>query len=275
MKRDIESLRKYLDEMTKCFPNSSEMGDLFRGLIGIWCSSRADDLSALFSYERLHEGMYMLDEKRIKNTEFANSAETAVKIITLMKEKRLKDTEALTVLTTGEASEFIRDGLSEEDRYQNFLLKWILRPSFLSLVEKIKIDPSLLEIGKSGRCPVCSSPPGMAIVDTLDNVEQRFLSCCFCRYRWQINLIGCPDCGNSRPEKLSFFVGNTGCEQGARAVSCDECRTYLKTVFIKCRNDGRGFDDLDMDIEDVATIPLDIIASQRGYSPICQGRQKP
>lgn len=275
MKSDLESYKKYLDEMTKCFPNSGEMVDLFRGLIEIWCSSKADDLSELFSYERFKEGMYLLDKEQLKNTEFANSAETAVKILMLMKENRLKDTETPTVLTTGEASEFIKDSLSREDRYQNVLLKWILRPSFLSLVEKIKLDTSLLKISKAKRCPVCNSPPGMAIVDTLNNVEQRFLSCCFCRHRWQVNLIGCPDCGNSRPEKLSFFVGNTGCEQGTRAVSCDECRTYLKTVFIRCRNDGRGFADLDMDIEDVATIPLDIIASQHGYSPVCHSRQTP
>ena len=91
-------------------------------------------------------------------------------------------------------------------------------------------------------------------------------------------MTGCPACGNDSPEKFGFFVGDSSPketpketnDQGVRAVSCEECKTYLKTIFIGCRGDNRAPEDLDMDIEDVATLHLDIIANQRGYKAVCQ-----
>ena len=123
-----------------------------------------------------------------------------------------------------------------------------------------------------GRCPICYSPPGMAQIGrmTQEGTEQRYLSCCFCGYRWLFDRFACPGCGNDKPEKLGFFVGESGCDQGTRAVSCEECKTYIKTIFITCCEDSKIPMDLDMDIEDVATIPLDIIADQRGYTQLCQ-----
>jgi len=65
-------------------------------------------------------------------------------------------------------------------------------------------------------------------------------------------------------------VGEAGCDQGTRAISCEECKTYIKTIFMTCRDDSKTPMDLDMDIEDVATIPLDMIANQQGYTALCQ-----
>ena len=179
-----------------------------------------------------------------------------------------------------EIEDFIREGLYRDERYKNVVLKWILKPSFLYTLSRVKIDTSSWE---DGRCPVCYSPPYMAIVDkviaeTEDIVKKeltgrtqlRCLSCCFCGYRWLYHLTGCPACGNNKPGKLGFFSDGSDCEQGTRAISCEECKTYIKTVFINCRTDGRGREELDMDIEDVVTIPLDMIAHQRGYIAICQ-----
>ena len=276
MNANFEGYQKYLEDMTKCYPNSGELAQmtkLYDGLIDIWYKSDPDDLLLLFSFDRSGKGLCMLDGEKIKEMDFSNSGVTAIKVFALMKEQGLKGTETLISLSLQESIEVIKDGLSREGRYSNVLMKWILKPSFMTAIEKLNIDPALLKVAEGGRrCPLCNAPPGMAIIDKINNVEQRYLSCCFCGYRWPYDLVGCPNCGNTKPEKLSIFVGNAGCEQGTRAASCDECKAYVKTVFIKCREDKRGFHDLDMDIEDVASIPIDIIASQHGYTAICQLR---
>lgn len=273
---DFAGYSKYLEDITKCYPDSGELAEmtkLYNRLIEIWHNSDPDDLLPLFSYGRLEKGLCLLDETMIEYIEFSNSGVTSEKVFTLMKEQGLKGTEALADLSLQESIEVIKEGLSRENRYSNVLMKWILKPSFMTSLKRINIDPLLYRTRESAKCPVCNAPPGMAIIDKADNTEQRFLSCCFCGYRWAFDPAGCPNCGNAKPERLSLFVGNAGCEQGTRAASCDECKTYLKTVFIKCREDKRGFHDLDMDIEDVASIPLDIIASQHSYTAVCQSQR--
>lgn len=273
---NIEGYKKYLGDMTRCFPNSGEMVSLYNGLIEIWRDSKPDDLLFFLSIERLSNGLNLIDENKINKVDFTNSSETAVRVFGMMSEKGLRGTETLNGLSAQQAVEVIRHSLKREDRHQNVVIKWILKPSFMNLIEKVKdentIKEFLLHDGFEGfdRCPLCNAPPGMAIVDIINKMEQRFLSCCFCGFRWPYPVTGCPECHNDKPEKMSFFVGDSACEQGTRALCCDECKRYIKTVFLKSRKDRRGFDDLDMDIEDVATIPLDIMASERGYIAVCQ-----
>ena len=294
MVRGFRDFAGYIDNRVQCYPFMNEMTGLYKGLIEIWDEADPDDLSPLFSKEHENppplnplpqgegrlEGVPLFNKNRIGDIDFTNSVSTAKKIINLI-EKENKETAVVNKdLLMKEIEDFIREGLYRDERYKNVVLKWILKPSFLYTLSRVKIDTSSWE---DGRCPVCYSPPYMAIVDkviaeTEDIVKKeltgrtqlRCLSCCFCGYRWLYHLTGCPACGNNKPGKLGFFSDGSDCEQGTRAISCEECKTYIKTVFINCRTDGRGREELDMDIEDVVTIPLDMIAHQRGYIAICQ-----
>jgi len=313
MVRGFRDFAGYIDNRVQCYPFMNEMTGLYKGLIEIWDEAEPDDLSplfyisdetlmslrltkddenslslrervrvrvGLFSDETISNGFPLFNKNRIGDIDFTNSVSTAKKIINLI-EKENKETAVVNKdLLMKEIEDFIREGLYRDERYKNVVLKWILKPSFLYTLSRVKIDTSSWE---DGRCPVCYSPPYMAIVDkviaeTEDIVKKeltgrtqlRCLSCCFCGYRWLYHLTGCPACGNNKPGKLGFFSDGSDCEQGTRAISCEECKTYLKTVFINCRTDGRSREELDMDIEDVVTIPLDMVAHQRGYLAICQ-----
>lgn len=254
------------------------MIDLYEGLINIWENALPDNLSPLMDVERLSRGLSMLDGGKTGDAAFTNSVQTAIKIFRFMEKQNMEHSISLTNASGQDIIEFIKNSLSREDRYKNAVLKWTLKPSFnhlFSTFNKGGVREILDKSGLSkdlGRCPVCSAPPGMAIVaaDEEEGSVQRYLSCCFCGYRWLFSISACPACGNDKPEKHGFFVGDAGCEQGTRAISCEECNTYIKTVFTGCREDGKRSYDLDMDIEDVATLSLDVIANQRGYTALCQ-----
>ena|SRR3972149_4363430 len=313
MVRGFRDFAGYIDNRVQCYPFMNEMTGLYKGLIEIWDEADPDDLSPLFyiadetpppltpsSYLPPHggeklgrelivalpqgegrlEGIPMFNKNRIGDIDFTNSVSTAEKIIRIIEKWKREEATDIKDLSMKQIEDFIREGLYRDERYKNVVLKWILKPSFLYTLSRVKIDTSSWE---DGRCPVCYSPPYMAIVDkviaeTEDIVKKeltgrtqlRCLSCCFCGYRWLYHLTGCPACGNNKPGKLGFFSDGSDCEQGTRAISCEECKTYIKTVFINCRTDGRGREELDMDIEDVVTIPLDMVAHQRGYLAICQ-----
>ncbi len=268
MERKFSSYKTYLDERGQCYPSMGEMIGFYKDLIDIWDESLPDDLLPLFSIERFAIGSSLLDNKRIKEIEFKNAIDTAGKVLRLIEKYKREESVSFAGKSVKEIDEFIKVGLFSEERFRNAILKWTLKPSFSYTIGKFSVDTTSW---KKGRCPLCEAPPGMAIVDAIhgEKSEQRHLSCCFCNYRWLFDRVACPACANNRPERFGFFAGGSGCEQGARAISCEECKTYIKTVFIRYRDDGKVAADLDMDIEDVVTIPLDIIANQHGYKALC------
>ena len=276
MKTGFSAYKEYLDERVKCYPFIHGMISFYKGLFEIWDEAQPDDLSPLFSLERYSKGLHVLDIGKIGDVDFKNSADTAKKTFTLMEGLKGEKAMGMIGLSVKEIINFITESLSGEDRFKNAPLKWILKPSFRYTMETFKLPMGKGDEGGDpwdvGRCPICYAPPGMALVDRMiqGGTEQRYLFCCFCGYRWLLDRFACPGCGNDKPEKLGFFVGESGCDQGTRAVSCEECKTYIKTIITTGREDSKTPMDLDMDIEDVATIPLDIIADQRGYTALCQ-----
>jgi len=274
MKTGFSAYKEYLDERVKCYPFIHGMISFYKGLFDIWDEAQTDDLSPLFSLERYSKGLHVLDVGKIGDIDFAKSVATAGKIFRQMGGYHKEKGMGMANPSREEIVNFITNGLRREDRFKNAPLKWILKPSFRYTMETFKLPMGKGDEGGDpwdvGRCPICYSPPGMAQIGrmTQEGTEQRYLSCCFCGYRWLFDRFACPGCGNDKPEKLGFFVGESGCDQGTRAVSCEECKTYIKTIFITCREDSKT--PMDLDIEDVATIPLDIIADQRGYTQLCQ-----
>ncbi|MCC7202342.1 MAG: formate dehydrogenase accessory protein FdhE [Nitrospirae bacterium] len=273
--KDYTKFKSYLDDRVRHYPFIHDMVLFYKGLIDIWSGFAPDDLSLLFKSPSALAGkgeqevLYLMDTTRLGDLDFNNSIRMSIKIFRLFEAGRQGGNIIECAGSSEEAVlEFIREGLSKDDRFKNAVLKWILKPSFENTLARLNVDNSPAK----GRCPVCGAPPAMAIVYTPEDekAEQRLLSCCFCTYRWQYPMTGCPFCGNSRPERFGLIVGDSARDQCVRAVSCEECRTYLKTVFTGCRSDKKKPDDLDMDIEDVATLNLDIMADQRGYTALCQ-----
>ena len=276
MVKDYSKFKSYLDDRVRHYPFIREMVLFYKGLLDIWGSSSPDDLSDLFraastfSQKGESEILYLIDTGRINDLDLTNSIDSAMKVFKLFEENKKGDNIMGCAGSSSDAViEFIRNGLSKDDRFRNAVLKWILKPSFEYTLELLNIEA----LAGQGRCPLCASPPAMAIVftpETGTSDEQRLLSCCFCTYRWRFPITGCPSCGNARPERFGLIVGDSVRDQCVRAVSCEECHTYLKTVFTGCRSDRKRPDDLDMDIEDVATLNLDIMADQRGFTALCQ-----
>ncbi len=274
--KDYTKFKSYLDDRVRHYPFLSDMALFYKGLLDIWSASQPDDLSVMFKIQeamspgRDEEHSCLFDAGMIMDPDFNNSIKIAMKVFELFGENRQGDNKSIGCAgsSADAVREFIREGLSKEDRFKNAVLKWSLKPSFESTIARLRIKST----GGKGRCPLCASPPAMSIVFTPENEtsERRLLSCCFCTYRWQFPVTCCPYCSNQRPERFGLIVGDSVRDQCVRAVSCEECHTYLKTVFTGCRSDRKKADDLDMDVEDVATLNLDIMADQRGFSALCQ-----
>ena len=131
------------------------------------------------------------------------------------------------------------------------ILFLLSRPYFLALRQAFPLDGSQWE---EGRCPLWSAHPALA---TIIEGPKRLLHCSFCGTSGSYRFIGCPNCGTEDVKKLNTIVSED--EAGFRVVTCDGCKSYVKIV------ESPALKDMTIDLVDIASLPLDIIAQEKGY----------
>lgn len=104
-------------------------------------------------------------------------------------------------------------------------------------------------------CPICGSRPGMAELSGEEG--RRMLSCSACSFSWQFKRLTCAYCGCDDPEKLSYFTAGDG---ATRVDTCKACSRYIKT-----RDSRKAASDVPLEVEDLLTIHLDLLASREGF----------
>lgn len=117
------------------------------------------------------------------------------------------------------------------------------------------IEPGSFDGWEGGNCPFCGSRAGMA--ELVGEEGRRHLSCATCNSRWQFKRLKCPYCANEDVDKLSYFTAGAG---ATRVDSCKGCSRYIKT-----RDSRKGGSDVPLEIEDLLTIHLDLLASREGF----------
>ena len=137
-----------------------------------------------------------------------------------------------------------------------FLVHMSIQPSIHANVEKLKEHVDLKNWVK-GYCPVCGSLPKMSQLKG-EGGKRHFL-CSFCGFMWPSQRLKCPFCDNQDHNKLHYFYAEG--QNAHRVDLCEQCKQYIKTV------DTRNLDyEPDLDLEDIATIHLDILATKKGFN---------
>lgn len=136
-----------------------------------------------------------------------------------------------------------------------FLIHMSIKPSIRANVAKLKNQFDLRDWLR-GYCPICGSFPHMS---ELRGEGQRYFLCSFCDFKWIGERLKCPFCENSDHEKLRYFYAEG--QEAYRVDVCEGCKQYIKTV------DTRKLDyEPDLNLEDIVTIHLDIMASEKGFN---------
>ena len=108
-----------------------------------------------------------------------------------------------------------------------------------------------------GTCPACGALPLLA---ELRGDGERWLRCGRCASAWSFARVGCPACGTHDHRKLGYLHLD-GEREHRRADRCNACRRYVKAIAVL---GPLGWEEL---LEaDLATVDLDLIAAERGYS---------
>lgn len=109
-------------------------------------------------------------------------------------------------------------------------------------------------------CPFCGRAPGVGVLRPLGDGGQRSLVCSFCQAEWEFRRIVCAGCGEEDHRKLPVY---TAAELAhVRVECCDTCKRYLKTVDLTKSGLAEPL------VDEMAAVPLDLWAQERGYTKL-------
>jgi FdhE protein len=120
------------------------------------------------------------------------------------------------------------------------------------------LEPHAASTWQRGYCPVCGAWPSLAEIRGIE--RERRLRCGCCSADWPLPLLHCPFCEELDHGRLGTLQPE-GEEQLWRAERCETCHGYLKAVMTYGALSVRALVLLDL-----TTIPLDLVAQQRGYA---------
>ena len=202
------------------------------------------------------EGNFALEEPK----------EYFVALLEIAQKRALEETdEIVRKITTGELSygEMVRESFiltkdeetlddQEEGVFDllGFLVEESLRPALEVLSEKY------VDIISASKCPICGREP--KISELKGEGGQRFLFCGQCGFEWRFKRIRCPFCGNEDQQTLAYFTIEN--EEKYRVDVCNVCNKYIKAVDFR-----KAEKEPNLDVEDIATLHLDILADEEGY----------
>ncbi len=145
---------------------------------------------------------------------------------------------------------------------------FLARASATPVLEALPEVAQALRSGETDerRCPRCGGLPQLAVfADSGEALltSQRKLVCARCANEWVLSRMTCASCGESAGGKMPI-LSDVDYFPHLRIDACEMCRRYLITVDL--RRDPRAVPLVD----ELAALPLDLAAAERGYAKIAR-----
>lgn len=116
-----------------------------------------------------------------------------------------------------------------------------------------QLQPSWWE----GYCPLCGAWPTLAEFRGLE--RKRWLRCGRCGTGWEVPWLRCPFCDETDHTNLGYLAPEEG-ETTRKIEVCDSCKGY-----VKAEPTVRNLAPWEILLDDLATVPLEVAALDRGY----------
>jgi len=162
------------------------------------------------------------------------------------------------LLTGGGKEQMIEHAAADrglDKQVLSFLIRSSTRPSIEAGREQLRGQVDLRS-WRNSHCPVCGSLPALSLLKGEGGM--RYSLCSYCACQWKIDRLSCSVCGNKEQGSLQYFCGEG--EDALRVDLCDACHHYIKTI------DYRSLEESDPSLEDLTTLHLDVVATQKGYT---------
>ncbi|MBI4773265.1 MAG: formate dehydrogenase accessory protein FdhE [Deltaproteobacteria bacterium] len=136
-----------------------------------------------------------------------------------------------------------------------FLAMNALKPSLIQCGRAYSKHPDL-KLWDRGYCPLCGSQPA---ISSIDKSGKRALHCSLCGTQWGYPRLKCPFCAEEEHSKLGYFRDER--LEYVRVDYCHGCERYVKVIDLRSVEEPAP-----MELENLSTIYLDVLAVERGFS---------
>jgi FdhE protein len=109
-------------------------------------------------------------------------------------------------------------------------------------------------------CPFCNRKPALATLRPQGDGGRRSLLCGFCLAEWEYRRIVCPGCGQEDHAKLPVYTAESF--PYIRVECCDTCQSYIKSIDLTKNGLAEPL------VDELASVPLNLWAQERGYSKL-------
>jgi FdhE protein len=109
-------------------------------------------------------------------------------------------------------------------------------------------------------CPFCNRKPGVGVLRQQGDGARRSLLCSLCLAEWEFRRIVCPACGEENNAKLPVYTAEQF--DYIRVECCDTCKSYIKSINLTRNGLAEPI------VDELASVPLDLWAHDRGYSKL-------
>ena len=140
----------------------------------------------------------------------------------------------------------------------SFFARVLLQPHAAQLPE---IEPGVRSAAIAENCcPRCGHRPQAALLRPLGEGRELSLVCSLCLGEWTFSRGLCPGCGGAAEENLANYSA-TGYDH-VQVQACEACKVYLHVVDL-------GKDPAAIpEVDELAVLPLDVWARDRGYRKV-------
>jgi formate dehydrogenase accessory protein FdhE len=135
------------------------------------------------------------------------------------------------------------------------LLAWIFLQPYAEYLADHR--ETLVVDGTPSTCPLCGGKPIVGVLRSEGDGAKKSLICMLCAHEWNFRRVYCPACGEEREPQMAFYSAPEIAH--VRVDVCDTCHTYLKSIDLT--KTGLAVPVVD----ELATIPLDLWATEHGY----------
>ncbi|MEZ5364179.1 MAG: formate dehydrogenase accessory protein FdhE [Bryobacterales bacterium] len=128
------------------------------------------------------------------------------------------------------------------------------------LLQPVRFGAPMREIERLTECPSCKHPPQFGLLKPLSHGQALWLSCSLCFREWKYPRGRCIGCGQTDAKATAYYRA----EQlpHLQVMTCDDCRQYIHLIDLEAEPLAVG------DIDEVAALPLDLWAVERGFAKI-------
>ncbi|HMG34517.1 MAG TPA: formate dehydrogenase accessory protein FdhE [Blastocatellia bacterium] len=145
-----------------------------------------------------------------------------------------------------------------------FFPKAFLQPyaEFIADRHKAADSPPAWELteGNERLCPLCGSRPQLAVLKPEGEGSLRMLCCSMCMTEWRFRRVCCAACGEESVFNLSYHKADEF--PHVRIDVCENCHGYIKTIDLSVQGHAVPV------VDEIAAMPLDLWASEKGYKKI-------